>query len=356
MKKRWWIAIIFVVLILFLLMIPQNEKSSEPQNSYVDDTTLLPSVELGDNVLLGITVTETSSVDFSEAFSAAKEAGLEIVGLPLAWDEIETKKGEYGNVFLGIANDFYSSEDMKLFLVISPINTNQLRVPDYLEGKNFDDEEVIEAFNSMMNYVIESLDKVEVVSVSIGNEIDIYLGSEEDWAQYETFLIETSRHLESKGIKVGSKATLNGLVEKNIEELRSINENLDIVMVTYYPIHDDFGVQDTSVVSEDLGRLLSTYPGEIQILEAGYPTSPTLGSSEIKQANFISELFSFANSNSRITVINIEWLHDKSTKEVNDFAKYYGLSDSRFKEYLRTLGLRTNSGEDKEALRVMRRF
>tara|TARA_Y100000310_G_scaffold109337_1_gene107776 strand:+ start:206 stop:1258 length:1053 start_codon:yes stop_codon:yes gene_type:complete len=344
MKKRWWFLIIIVLIFLFLLIIPKDKPEGNGE-------VIIEKIDLGNDILFGITVTETTGIDFNEAFNLAKDVGLDVVGLPLAWDEIETSPKNYGNVFLGIANIYYPSQNTKLFLVVSPIDTNNLRIPSDLQGKDFDDPEVISRFNSMMDYVLEELNAVELVSVSIGNEIDIYLGqNQEEWAQYEEFLKQTSSHIKSKkNIKTGAKATFKGLTKTNINELKNINNNLDVVMVTYYPLNPDFSVQDPSVVSGDINKLISSYNKEIQILEAGYPSSSSLGSSETKQAEFVLELFKISNINKdKIKVINLEWLHDKSSSEVNSFASYYGIPNKNFKEYLGSLGLRTASGKDKK--------
>jgi hypothetical protein len=350
MKKRWWFLIVIILILIFLLIIPKDEPEDNGDG-------IIEKIDLDNDILLGITVTETAGVEFNEAFNLAKDVGLDVVGLPLAWDEIETSPENYGNVFLGIANTYYPSQNVKLFLVISPIDTNNLRVPSDLRGKDFDDPEVISRFNSMIDYVLEELSAVELVSISIGNEIDIYLGQDQEkWAQYEEFLKQTSSHIKSKkNIKTGTKATFKGLTKINIDELKSINNNLDVVMVTYYPLNPDFSVQDPSVVPGDINKLISIYNEEIQILEAGYPSSSSLGSSETKQAEFVSELFKVSNTNKdKIKIINLEWLHDKSSSEVNSFASYYGISNKNFKEYLGSLGLRTASGKDKKVFESLK--
>ena len=46
----------------------------------------------------------------------------------------------------------------------------------------------------------------------------------------------------------------------------------------------------------------------------------------------------------------------RETETVDAYAKYYGLGDKAFREYLRTMGLRAygNPGKDKEAFRVLK--
>lgn len=122
-------------------------------------------------------------------------------------------------------------------------------------------------------------------------------------------------------------------------------------MVNYYPINSDFSVKDPSVVQTDIDELTSIYSGKIIfITETGYPSSSALGSSEEKQKEFIREIFkAWDKHKSQIKLINFVWLHDLSKSEVDLFTKYYGISTQGFREFLRTLGLRTYSGKDKQA-------
>jgi hypothetical protein len=80
-----------------------------------------------------------------------------------------------------------------------------------------------------------------------------------------------------------------------------------------------------------------------------------LGSSEQKQAQFIVDLFQAWDANqTQIPVINICWLNDKTSAEVDQNVQYYGISSTNFREYIGSLGLRTNAGKDKAAFTALK--
>ena len=122
-------------------------------------------------------------------------------------------------------------------------------------------------------------------------------------------------------------------------------------MTTYYPLKDDFSAKEPGVVSQEIASLVSAYTDKpVYLLEAGYPSSASLGSSEEKQAQFVREMFkAWDIHRARLKIVNFIWLHDMSSREVAALEKYYGVSSTGFSGFLGTLGLRTHDGKDKQA-------
>jgi hypothetical protein len=356
-KKTLWGIGIFFVLIVFLGMLGDDETpsngngGSEVPNDYeyVVSENPLPK---GDRVL-AIDISE-STKGYGSDFTEAKTAGLELVQLSVMWDDIEPSKEEYVDPYnlFAAANSFYPGQ-VKVALMIGPIDTNNLRVPSDLKGKDFDDPEVIERYNKMIDFVFTKLDKVELQDLAIGNEIDIYLGtSSSKWEQYTEFFEQTSAHVREvkPGLPVSAKATFDGLREgKKKDFLKTFNENADAILTTYYPIKGDFSVKDMSSVEEEIEELLEIYPNKnVYFLEAGCPTSSLLGSSEETQAEFVKQMFmTWDKHKDQIKVVNFLWMHDQSDAMLKQFESYYGSSNKKFVAYLATLGYRTNDGEDK---------
>ena len=108
------------------------------------------------------------------AFTLARDAGLEFIELPLAWDSIETAPGRYQSNILTIANAFFPARVVKVFLTVNPIDTNNLRMPADLKNKAFDDPEVIERYRRLLDYVFDQVGQLDLIGFGIGNEIDIY--------------------------------------------------------------------------------------------------------------------------------------------------------------------------------------
>ena len=65
--------------------------------------------------LLGLVLTE-GAVGFGKLFEIAQGLGVQVVELPLAWDEIETNPGDYHNEYLDIADVFYPPDNVPLVI------------------------------------------------------------------------------------------------------------------------------------------------------------------------------------------------------------------------------------------------
>ncbi len=303
--------------------------------------------------LIGHGITEGAN-EFGVAFSLARETGLEFIELPLAWDSVENAPGRYHSKILTIARAFFPARDVKIFLTVNPIDTNNLRMPADLKNKAFDDPEVIERFRRLLDYVFDHVGQLDLIGFGIGNEIDAYLANHiSRWKQYQTFYEAGRRYVKEKrpDLKVGTKAMMYGHIFHHTAQLQEMNRNSDLIMVTYYPLKNGFKVHSPAVVHDHFKRLTGIYAGKtISMLEAGYPTSTYLDSSEDKQVEFIRELFTaWDHHRDQILHMNFMWLHDVSDAKLEEFERYYRISTRAFIQFLATLGLRTYDGKDKPA-------
>jgi len=118
-------------------------------------------------------------------------------------------------------------------------------------------------------------------------------------------------------------------------------------------------MKSSSEAVGELNQFVSLYPNRnIVMEETGYASSSVCNSSEKQQADYITALFSWWDKNSsQVPFIGLLWLHDLSQQQTDAFAKDYGITNvPDFKEYLRTLGLRTYSGTgvDKTAITTLK--
>lgn len=303
--------------------------------------------------LLGFGVTE-GSVGYEIAFGEAKRAGIQFIELPQQWDDIESKPGVYDSPFLAMANEVYPAFDTAIVLSLNPVDTTSLRVPAYLQGKALDDAEVVAAFNNFVDFTIAGLPNTRIVAISIGNEVDGNLGDDQErWTQYVRFFNEVQSHIKTKlpGVPVGVKTTYSAITGSQRQLISELNSNADAVMVTYYPLGDNFKVRSPSVVQDEMGSLVSLADGKpLHLLEAGYPSGVANGSSQQLQAEFVSNLLvSWDKYADDVPLVNIVWLYDMSSKEVADLTKYYSVETPAFAGFLGSLGLKTHAGEDKLA-------
>jgi hypothetical protein len=286
----------------------------------------------------------------------AKAAGISFVQLTPGWNDIEPTKGPYVDpqYDLAIAKVFYTTEGLRVAFSVSPLDTNINRMPADLKSKAFNDPEVIDRYDQMMNATLATLDGVTLLDVSIGNEVDVALGNDDaKWSQYTDFYNAAKNSLKAghPNETVGVKATFYGLTRDNVQHLQTLNKNSDVILVTYYPLNPDFTVRDPSVVKGDFDKICALYPGkQIYFLEAGYPSSTLLNSSDEKQAEFVRDLFAaWDDHKDQIKVVNFVYMHDISQADIDRMVGYYGLNDPKFAAYLGTLGLRTSDGQDKPA-------
>jgi len=132
----------------------------------------------------------------------------------------------------------------------------------------------------------------------------------------------------------------------------------DLVPLTYYPLHDNFTVQDPSVVFADIENIIKAfvqYPG-LHILfqefgyPSGYPTNSSDGSSQQLQSTFFTNFFAaIKNHPEAIVGASVFKLDEWTSQYCDALGQYYGSADPLFLEYLCTLGLLSEDGTPKLA-------
>jgi hypothetical protein len=318
------------------------------------------AVEPKDARHFGLHVTETESGGYDAAFAVAKSAGMDVIPLALSWTQIQTDLGFDGSV-LDAANTYYGARNIPVHLTItSPINTNVAVVPSSVRGLALDDARVLAAFRVLLDSVHARLPRVRLHTFVIGNEIDATLAANAAaWSAFQTFFDSSrayARKLWGADLRVSSTITFNGIRQNAAPLTRFVND-LDFLSVTYYPLNADFTVRPNSDVANDVALVLDRFPTkQVQLAEVGLPSSTTNGSSDDNQAAFVGEVFRVWDAHAaRIPFVAYLWLSDLSEQSAESFVAYYGATGSpdveRFKEYLRTLGLRrfAGAGSDKPA-------
>lgn len=135
----------------------------------------------------------------------------------------------------------------------------------------------------------------------------------------------------------------------------------DLIVANHYPINANFTVQSPTQVAADLSSLVSAVSAHhaakpIYLQEFGLPSGAThTASSDERQRLTMQALFSAWDTHaSRIVGIAILRLHDTTVGASDQTATNYGYPPGHalrnaFSEYIRTLGLRSNSNVAKPA-------
>jgi hypothetical protein len=343
-----------IMILLLMLFTTVSCGKSAPKSVDVPEVNVIEVVQKGERIFQ-IDVNEGADGDYDAAIKIALDAGAEAVSMSLSWDDIETAPGEFNpeTNWLEIANAYYPVQDIAVSLVINPIDTNVDRRPSDLRELPYDDVQVIERYNALLDYVHSQIPDLQLVSLSIGNEIDATLGADADeWQQYTKFFAETSRHARSlwPDVPVGSVVMYGGAIEQK-ESVAALAAYADVLMITYYPLDGLYQVQEPSSVQADMKELAGTFPDQtIYLAEVGYPSSEVNSSSLEKQAEFVHHMFAAWDAHAdQIELISFTFQTDLSPEQVADFETYYGYSNKAFAEYLHTLGMRTYNGQDKPA-------
>ncbi len=313
-----------------------------------------PVVQRGSRVL-SLAISDRADGDFGLAYSEAVAAGVQATSLSLSWDDLETQPGVFSPTphFLQIGADFYGPAGTKLVLGINPIDTNNNRVPGYLDGLAWDDPQVVDAFKALLDWALPIVGAVDLHALSIGNEIDATLASTSEWTAYTSFWEQVSSHARSirPGLRVGSKVTIGGITGPFADRAFALNQLSDVVLTTYYPLNGDFTIKPPSSVQGVFDDVVNRYPGRtIMFAEIGSPSTTQCGSSQTLQAEFVREAFQAWDRHAdHVELLEWVWQHDIPPEAVATFEQYYGLSNPCFLDYLGTLGLKSFQGQAKPA-------
>lgn len=333
-----------------------------------------PTVSQGSRKL-GIHITQAQGEAFLSTFSLVQAdlfnhtnlhqiwgpGTFALPGLPVAPLTTDSAGTVFDFTTLDIANAFYPTANMPVMLTIGTIDTNNKFVPSAFNSTAFDDSGLRTAFKTMLTNMMPRLANTQLVSLQIGNEVDVFLGtSAVAWAQYKVFFDDVAAHARAlrPGLLIGATVTLGAAIDPAVQPyVQSLLTTADIVSVTYYPTNADFSVKNAAAIANEIALLVAAFGTKpIYFQEVGFPSA---GSEEL-QRQFVADFFAswdiFANQIPVVSWLNYtEW----APATVDGFGTQYGLCPGTncvpFKNFLQTLGLRNYSlGTAKPALIEMR--
>ena len=166
----------------------------------------------GAEVRLSIDITTSPAVPFELAFDDIQAAGATATSLTVFWDDLE-RGGTYAPEFdwPAIANQVYPQTEMGVSLTISVIDTVADRRPDDLRGKAWDDPDVIRRFHLFLDAVLARMPDTDLLSLTIGNEVDGFLAAPGDVAAYARFVSAAASHVAARDMPVGTKLTFGAM-------------------------------------------------------------------------------------------------------------------------------------------------
>lgn len=298
---------------------------------------------------LGIAITESTANNYDSDVSQARRAGATTTSLTIFWDD--TMQGStYAPAvdWPSIANSYYPTKSLSLVLSLPVIDTVADRRPAELRALPFDDPRVIKAFTTYAAEVLSRLSDTSLIAISIGNEVDGYLTTQQDWDAFSAFFQAAKAAVQKirPNTPIGFTTQWSGF---NAHALKA-NAAADAIFINYYPLNSRFHVLPPADITSQLDAMIQMAQGKpIFLTETDYP-SGGCGSSETLQTQYFQALFNALETRAiEIPLVMLVWLHDISPESLQYYAQYYGTSNPCFLSYLGTLGLRRHNGRDKPA-------
>ena len=277
--------------------------------------------------------------------------GIEATYVNVKWSDLENETAFNPKAFqdqVGIAKLLGGD----IVVCLKPIDTSNKCVPVALANVGFDEQRMLDQWETMLQKIIPLLPK-NVKAISFGNEVDVYLGNHPNEVSGYLSMVKSARTLfRGAGIKapVGVITTFDGLMRKP-ELVKKIQSNFDVTMMTYYPLGQTFEVLPMTSVEGHFSSMLSLAGSKPLVLtEIGCPSGEGNKSSEETQAEFIKQAFGQLQKNSaKISFASFFQQGDFPQSMVDVFEQYYQMKDDKFRSYLSSLGLKTTTGKPKKA-------
>ncbi|MEO0391772.1 MAG: hypothetical protein AAF213_00840 [Pseudomonadota bacterium] len=339
----------FVLSVLMLAaMVSMNAQAQEP-------------IPRGDR-LLGLAIMETKHQTYDQALAASIAVGSDYVELVIGWDDVETAPGIHQPKpdFAKIGNAIFPSLGVGVALSFLTLDTAGDRRPVWHQQAAWDDPAVIDAAWSALSRTLNRLNDTALISLSLGNEVDIMLTAAPDQQpSYVVFIRELKQRLKTTypTLPVGVKVTAGGALASGGATpgqpaiARQVITGMELAMITYYPLDDDFKALPMEAAIKGLDRLVALFPNQpIHMAEIGYPSDPACGGGPKAQGDFIEQVFqAWDRHHERITAMNWVWQTDIGPRDARSMAQAYGQNASCFAGFLGSLGLRSHDLTPKPA-------
>lgn len=298
----------------------------------------------------------------------AINAGMSVSRLQIDWPELEPSPNSYDQAGFEQRLFEMKTQGLQPFLLISAYDSDGPVVPDDLAGLDFDDPELIQRFNNLMDWVIPMLVEYGGFLISISNEPDNSFGEVPGLNnQILEFLINVKEHIHQINDEMAVTVTFaEGSLDEDKPGITAILAACDVASWNFYGAKSNFNnpdpyyyvAQTESEIKSDIQRMLDV-SGEkmIVIQELGmFSGNTTLNSSQEIQRKFFEVFFSEMKNQERMRAAFNFQLVDWSpevTQIFNEMLEDEGLPKEfidQFAESLETIGLISyNDGMRKSA-------
>jgi hypothetical protein len=291
--------------------------------------------------------------DYVAAFDLAYNSGARGEVVTYTWSVLEPDAGRLDVRQVRDDIAFARSRGMQVLLGIQVINTTTKETPADLRGVAFDDARMRARFHALVDALTPLFG--DIAYISIGNEVGVYLTTANVWPAYTAFYNNAVAYIHSKApaMRVGVTTIYGSAAGSERAQTQALNATSDVVIFTHYPLGANFHPTGPLAVRDAFPGMIALAQGKpVIVQELGYPSAPSLKSSEADQAAFFTDALAewAAQSASAMPFVNVFLLHDMTQAQCDTYGVYYGLPNSAdFKAYLCSLGLRSADGTPKAA-------
>jgi len=232
------------------------------------------------------------------------------------------------------------------------------RLPSDISANNFNDSAVKTRYRALLDTIAPYLND-SVKYFSLGNEVDSYFATHaSEWTAYKELIEDARTYLKTlkPNILVGVTTTFEGATSTYPSQVASLNQNMDVIILTYYPINSStFAPRDPSTVTTDF-QSMATIAGSKPVVmqEWGYPSSTTLSSTQQKQSDFISNTFTAWKSRGSTAFPFISFFKRREWNTSHCQTITGQTAGQSFYEFMCSLGLLNNDSTEKTAYTALR--
>jgi hypothetical protein len=303
-----------------------------------------------------------SGQEVLDALRATYDAGARGYYLAYRWSELEPAPGQYA--ITDLQNHLNTVDGIgftRIFISIHVINTNQKETPADLKGVAWDAPQMQSRFRALLDQVLPLLGS-KVAFFAIGNEVDAWLGPNNEWAAYQSFFSQGRSYVRASkpALPVGVATIFDGARGPWKPQVQALNALADVAIYTYYGNGSGFQALPPSAGSQALTEMVSLAAGKpVIVQEFGQSSSTVNGGSEALQAQFFTTSLATwsAIGGAAMPFFSVFALHDFPPTLCDQLLTYYGTGpNTPFREYLCYLGLKRQTGTAKPAFDAVKAF
>jgi hypothetical protein len=282
------IAVIIIAVAIFVIT---SDSGLVPQ-------TIQRNEKLG--LVINAPMSSVTIQQLDEIYGDAASTGIGRSNVYLFWNLVEPQKDEYNFRETDALMNLNKKNDLKATLYFSIINGKTLGpFPDWM-GKPQLHAITAENIVSILDVLLSRYDIID--TVIIAGETDEYFRNQEDLIPiYKELFNNVYNKIKEKhpNVKIGNSFSLNGVINKNLENIVSELNIGDFVAFTYFPV-DSLNeiVKKPHDSRDDLEKVFELAPDkQISLFEISWSTSDFVGGSEEDQIDFVLIAYDFYNDN-----------------------------------------------------------